>query len=106
MTMYEGQIFVLLGHNGAGKTTVIGMLSGLLLPTSGVGSVLGFDIFQDQDRLRENLGVCPQHNVLFDYLTVREHLELYATFKGVPRNQVKKKVDTMIFELELDLIQN
>lgn len=106
MTMYEGQIFALLGHNGAGKTTVIGMLTGLLHPTSGSGSVMGFDIFEDQELLRENLGVCPQHNVLFEYLTVREHLELYATFKGVPRNQIKKRVDTMIFELELDLIQN
>ena len=106
MTMYEGQIFALLGHNGAGKTTVIGMLTGLLHPTSGAGSVMGFDIFEDQELLRENLGVCPQHNVLFEYLTVREHLELYATFKGVPYEQIKKRVDTMIFELELDLIQN
>jgi len=82
------------------------MLTGLLHPTSGRGSALGLDIFDDQDKLRENLGVCPQHNILFEYLTVREHLELYATFKGVPLNQIKKRVDTMIFELELDLIQN
>jgi ATP-binding cassette subfamily A (ABC1) protein 3 len=45
--------------------------------------VFGFDLFEDQRLLRKNMSVCPQHNVLFDYLTVREHLELYAQFKGV-----------------------
>ena len=83
MTMYSGQIFALLGHNGAGKTTTISTLTGLLQPSEGQAQLEGIDIFEDQDYLRENLGVCPQHNVIFDYLSVREHLELYATFKGV-----------------------
>lgn len=48
----------------------------------------GVDVLADQQYLRENLGICPQHNVLFDYLTVREHIELYATFKGVDYVQV------------------
>ena len=81
--MYSGQIFALLGHNGAGKTTTISTLTGLLQPSEGQAQLEGIDIFEDQDYLRENLGVCPQHNVIFDYLSVREHLELYATFKGV-----------------------
>ena len=81
--MFEGQIFALLGHNGAGKTTTISTLTGLLQPSEGQAQLEGIDIFEDQDYLRKNLGVCPQHNVIFDYLSVREHLELYATFKGV-----------------------
>ena len=85
MTMYSGQIFALLGHNGAGKTTTISTLTGLLEPTEGQAQLEGIDIFEDQDYLRKNLGVCPQHNVIFDYLSVREHLELYATFKGVDK---------------------
>ena len=80
-TMYSGQIFALLGHNGAGKTTTISMLTGLLKPTNGQASLMGHDIFNDMIWLREQLGVCPQHNVLFEYLTAREHLELYASFK-------------------------
>ena len=85
MTIYSGQIFALLGHNGAGKTTTISTLTGLLEPTEGQAQLEGIDIFEDQDYLRKNLGVCPQHNVIFDYLSVREHLELYATFKGVDK---------------------
>ena len=101
MTMYSGQIFALLGHNGAGKTTTISTLTGLLNPSAGKAELEGVDIFEHQDYLRENLGVCPQHNVLFDYLTVREHLELYSSFKGVSESTIKKKVDRMLYEIEL-----
>lgn len=45
--------------------------------------------------------MCPQHNVLFDYLTVREHLELYAAFKGVAEDKIRSKIDKMIYEVEL-----
>ena len=62
----------------------------------------GIDIFKDLDHLRTNLGVCPQHNVLFDYLTVREHLELYATFKGIEGAPlIRSRVDKLIYEVEL-----
>ena len=59
MTMYSGQIFALLGHNGAGKTTTISTLTGLLNPSAGKAELEGVDIFEHQDYLRENLGVCP-----------------------------------------------
>jgi ATP-binding cassette, subfamily A (ABC1), member 3 len=72
----------LLGHNGAGKTTTISMLTGLLEPTEGSASVNGIDIFNDMGDLRNMMGVCPQHDVLFDYLTPKEHLHLFAAFKG------------------------
>jgi ATP-binding cassette subfamily A (ABC1) protein 3 len=57
--MYNGQIFALLGHNGAGKTTTLSMLTGLLEPTSGSAKVFGIDIFNDMDKIRKILGVCP-----------------------------------------------
>jgi ATP-binding cassette subfamily A (ABC1) protein 3 len=81
--MYTGQIFALLGHNGAGKTTVISMLTGLLSPTEGEAQVFGHDVFSDITSVREFLGVCPQHNILFDMLTPREHLEIFSDFKGI-----------------------
>jgi ATP-binding cassette subfamily A (ABC1) protein 3 len=59
ITMYNGQIFALLGHNGAGKTTTISMLTGLLEATKGKASVFGLDIFNEMDDFRKILGVCP-----------------------------------------------
>jgi len=79
------------------------MLTGLLDPTKGAATVDGFEIFSNMDRLRENLGFCPQHNVLFSELTVREHLEVYCAFKGQKsRYEIFRKVDKMIAQLELE----
>ena len=69
LTMYNGQIFALLGHNGAGKTTTISMLTGLIEPNEGCAEVFGIDIFNNMDEMRKILGVCPQHDVLFEFLT-------------------------------------
>ena len=72
--MYSDQIFVLLGHNGAGKTTTISMLTGLLEATEGEANVFGVDMFNDMNTVRKFMGVCPQHDVLFELLSVEEHL--------------------------------
>jgi len=83
LTMLEGEILVLLGHNGAGKTTVASMLAGLIPKTSGSASLYGMEIGSDMDEIRKSLGVCPQHNVLFPELTVEEHLRFFAHLKCV-----------------------
>eukprot|EP01038_Epipyxis_sp_PR26KG_P014727 gene14727-19795_t len=85
--MYENQIFALLGHNGAGKTTTISMLTGLTNPDylslSGSGATIyGNDLFKDMMSIRNYLGVCPQHDVLFESLTVKEHILFFAQLKG------------------------
>ena len=86
LVMYTGHITCLLGHNGAGKTTTISMLTGLFPCTSGdawitdaAGAV--HSINSDMSRVRRILGVCPQHNVLYPRLTVREHLMLFGALK-------------------------
>ncbi|POI21018.1 hypothetical protein CIB84_015236 [Bambusicola thoracicus] len=66
LDFYEGQITSFLGHNGAGKTTTMSILTGLLPPTSGTAYILGWDIRSDIDSIRKSMGMCPQHNVLFD----------------------------------------
>ncbi|CAM9223755.1 unnamed protein product [Phaeothamnion confervicola] len=84
LTLYEGQITCLLGHNGAGKSTTIGMLTGLTPPTEGDCRVWGRSVVRELTAVRADMGVCPQQTVLFPLLTVREHLELFADIKGVP----------------------
>ena len=66
LNLYEGQITSFLGHNGAGKTTTMSILTGLFPPTSGTAFIYGNDIRMDMDQIRTSLGMCPQHNVLFD----------------------------------------
>lgn len=92
MTMYSGQITALLGHNGAGKTTLIAMLTGMTPATGGNAFVAGRDAMEDMSNIRNSLGVCPQHDILYPTLTVREHLRLYAVLKGVPHAQLEEAV--------------
>ncbi|CAK9007920.1 Glucosylceramide transporter ABCA12 (ATP-binding cassette sub-family A member 12) [Durusdinium trenchii] len=101
LDMYEGQITCLLGHNGAGKTTTLNMLTGLMPKSNGDAFVYGRSIQGDMARIRQNMGICPQHNVLFPDLTVREHLVIIAGIKGVARGQVKREVKEMIEEVGL-----
>ncbi|KAL8128675.1 hypothetical protein V2J09_017830 [Rumex salicifolius] len=101
LTLYENQILALLGHNGAGKSTTISMLVGLLTPTSGDALILGKNIHTDMDDIRKELGVCPQHDILFPDLTVKEHLELFAVLKGVKDDVLESDVTEMIDEVGL-----
>uniref|UniRef100_A0A665VHB5 ABC transporter domain-containing protein n=1 Tax=Echeneis naucrates TaxID=173247 RepID=A0A665VHB5_ECHNA len=103
LNMFEGQITVLLGHNGAGKTTTLSMLTGLFPPTSGRAYINGYDICQDMALIRRSLGLCPQHDVLFDNLTVREHLLFYAqVLKGYSKDKIPDEVDRIIRILSLE----
>ena len=102
LDVYKGQITALLGHNGAGKTTTMSILTGLFTPTEGTAIINGYNILTDMDLIRDSLGICPQHNVLFDRLTVREHLSFFMLLKGVhDRRVVKAEVDQMISDLLL-----
>ncbi|XP_022671830.1 retinal-specific ATP-binding cassette transporter-like isoform X5 [Varroa destructor] len=81
---YKNQISVILGHNGAGKTTTMNILTGLFPPTSGDIFINGYSIRKDTKQARKSIGLCPQHNVLFDDLTVEEHLQYFAIIKNTP----------------------
>jgi len=90
--MYNGQIFALLGHNGAGKSTMISMLTGLMGRTAGRARLFGNDLFSDMDDARKTMGVCPQHDVLFDLLTPEEHLDIFYDFKGGDKSMKKEEL--------------
>ncbi|KAG1683906.1 ATP-binding cassette sub-family A member 3 [Nymphon striatum] len=102
LKMYKGQITALLGHNGAGKTTTMAMLTGIYPPTRGTAFVNDFDIRTDIADIRKNLGFCPQHDILFDDLTVEEHLTFFCTLKGYKGLEVKMEIDHMLDMLNLE----
>jgi len=102
ISMSDGEIFVLLGHNGAGKSTAISMLSGALRPTSGSITVCGVDASRNRTAMRGLIGVCPQHNVLYGSLTVLEHLRLFAVLKGVASYAVDAAAAELMNEVGLE----
>ena len=108
LNFYKNEIFALLGHNGAGKTTLISMLTGLYEATGGEAIYDDLNILlpENIDEFREKLGICPQHDVLFNSLTIREHLGMFATFKGVPSNEVEKEINKVIKDFQLDSVQH
>lgn len=102
LNMYENQITVLLGHNGAGKTTTMSMLTGMIPPSNGTAKINGFDIRTEINNVRSSLGLCPQHNIIFDELTVTEHLYFFSKLKGLSKNEIDQEIDKYIALLELE----
>uniref|UniRef100_A0A4W4GCC2 ABC transporter domain-containing protein n=1 Tax=Electrophorus electricus TaxID=8005 RepID=A0A4W4GCC2_ELEEL len=101
ITFYEGQITSFLGQNGAGKTTTLSILTGLFPPTSGTAYINGKDIRIDTDTIRQSLGICPQYNILFNHLTVEEHILFYSLLKGRSCTEAKQEVEDMLEDLGL-----
>ncbi|RLO07401.1 hypothetical protein DYB28_004655, partial [Aphanomyces astaci] len=99
LALPKGECFGYLGINGAGKTSTMKILTGDVLPSKGQALLGGFDILAHQLEVRRLIGYCPQFDALIDLLTVREHLELFASIKGVPSKHicdtVKDKMDQM-----------
>merc|ERR1712159_383046 len=88
----RGECFGLLGHNGAGKTTAINMLTGLFPPTSGNAYVGGKSIKSGMDAIYADMGICPQHDLLWPNLTAMEHLYFYGRLKGLGGKRLREHV--------------
>ena len=99
--MYSGQIFALLGHNGAGKTTMISMLTGMLVPTGGSATAFNIDVFHNLIGLRRDLGVCTQHDSYFEQLTVMEHFEFFGMIRGLSNRQIRSESRKLMKDLKL-----
>ena len=97
--MFSNQIFALLGHNGAGKTTTISMISGFLNKTSGSIKIFGNDSIKDKQNIEDLIGICPQTNPIFDYMTVKEHLLLYSKIKKV-KGDPEEEIETILHDID------
>ena len=119
LNAYHGQITALLGHNGAGirqslrilelmfllllgKTTTMSILTGLFPPSDGTAIVNGYDIRKDIDKVRSSLGICPQFDILFDEMTVEEHLRFFCQLKEFDPAKYKEEISDMIKLLDLE----
>jgi len=107
LNFYKNEIFALLGHNGAGKTTLISMLTGLYEATEGEALYDNMNILLSEniEDFREKIGICPQHDVLFNDLNIREHLGMFAVFKGVSSENVENEVNKSVKDFQLEDVQ-
>jgi len=101
LTIRRGEVFGLLGPNGSGKTTTIRMLCGLLVPTSGDASVVGFDIRTQSEDLRRNIGYMSQRYGLYDELTVYENIRFYASVYGLRGDAREARIQALMEDLGL-----
>ncbi|CAH2089851.1 unnamed protein product [Euphydryas editha] len=101
LNVYKGEITVLLGHNGAGKTTLISIITGILKPTEGKVFVEGLDTVTQKDKMQRIIGLCPQHNLFFPYLTVLEHVMFFTLLKGVGYKDAKTSSQALLEQLGL-----
>jgi ABC-2 type transport system ATP-binding protein len=101
LTVDRGEIFGFLGANGAGKTTAIRMLCGLLLPTSGNGTVNGFDIYRENEKIKRTIGYMSQKFSLYVDLTGRENLDFYGAVYRIPRMQLRDRMHEVVDDLDL-----
>lgn len=94
-----GEIFGFLGANGAGKTTAMKILCGLLLPTSGDANVAGFDVYKESESIKKNIGYMSQKFSLYENLTVNENIEFFGGIYGLSRKELKEKGNALIKRL-------
>ncbi|NXK06969.1 ABCAA protein, partial [Herpetotheres cachinnans] len=108
LNIYEGQITALLGHSGAGKTTLLNVLSGLTLPSEGSATIYDYKLSEigDRDAIREMIGICPQFNIQFEVLTVKENLKTFAEIKGIKSKEVDREVQNILELLDISSIQD
>lgn len=97
----RGEIYGFLGANGAGKTTAMRMLCGLLAPTSGEGRVAGFDILRETARIRTRIGYMSQKFALYPDLTLRENLKLSTDLYAIPRKLVPERMEEAVARCEI-----
>jgi ABC-2 type transport system ATP-binding protein len=98
----QGEVFGLLGPNGAGKSTTLSMLCTILKPTSGIALVNGFDVAKNPSQVRKSIGIVFQDPSIDDKLTGRENMQMHGDLYGVPRDQLKSRIDEVLKLVELE----
>ncbi len=98
----RGEIFGFLGANGAGKTTAMKMLTGLLSPTSGKATVAGFDVYKETEKIKKTIGYMSQKFSLYGDLTVKENIQLFGGIYGLKNKVIKAKMHELLGRLGME----
>lgn len=104
LSINKGELYALLGVNGAGKSTTIKMLSCLTRPTSGDAELMGFSVVTDKEKVKSLMNVSPQETAVGAKLTVRENLEFIARIYGANKKQARAKADSIIKDFSMEEI--
>jgi len=102
----KGEIFGFLGANGAGKTTAMKMLIGILKPTSGDATVAGFDVAKQRESIKKNIGYMSQKFALYNDLTITENITFFGGIYGLSRAEIKNKTKVLLDDLQLQNVAN
>jgi len=97
----QGEIFGFLGANGAGKTTALRMLTGLLTPSSGAATVAGFDVCKHPEMVKKRIGYMSQKFSLYEDLSIRENIRLFGGIYGLSRSVIRTKTDDLLRKLDI-----
>ncbi|MGB8645431.1 MAG: ABC transporter ATP-binding protein [Anaerolineae bacterium] len=97
----DGEIVGIIGHNGAGKSTTLKMIAGLVAPTSGEVRVMGHDMSKDSTAAKRVIGYLPEESPLYENMTAREYLLFFSEVYGLPRKQAQARIDELLGELNL-----
>lgn len=99
--VYKGEIFGFLGANGAGKTTAMRMLCGLSIPSSGNATIAGFDVYNETEQIKKNIGYMSQKFSLYEDLNILENIRFFGGIYGLNDKQLKEKSESLIETLGL-----
>jgi len=102
----KGEIFGFLGANGAGKTTAMKMLIGILKPTSGIASVAGFDIYTETENVKKNIGYMSQKFSLYEDLTIMENIRFFGGIYGLSDDEIKINSQKLLYKLNFENEKN
>lgn len=94
--VYRDELIALLGNNGAGKSTLVNLLTGMVSPTSGRVTIDGCDLEVDRWKARDEVGCCLQQDILFETLTVEEHLWIFGSIKGIRGEALRHGMNEVI----------